>query len=90
MLLDLFWTAFDFSLLYNTLFKIVFIISSAYTVYLMVNEYRPTQDPSVDTFKVEYLIGASAVLGIVFPYSYTPTEVCLLLFGAPHIQAKSA
>lgn len=41
----------------------------------MVNDYKPTQDPNSDTFKVEYLIAGSAVLGLVFPYKWTPTEV---------------
>lgn len=41
----------------------------------MLNDYRPTHDPNQDTFKVEYLIGAAAVLGIIFPYSYTIPEI---------------
>ncbi|KJF60555.1 er lumen protein retaining receptor, variant [Coccidioides immitis RS] len=71
--LDIFWT-FTLSA-YNTIFKILFIASSAYTIYLMINDYKPTQDPNLDTFKVQYLLGASAVLGILFPYSYTPSEI---------------
>lgn len=73
--MDLLWTFYDPSALYNTVFKIIFIASSAYTVYLMLNDYRPTHDPNLDTFKVQYLLGASAVLAILFPYKYTPTEV---------------
>lgn len=76
---DLFWTAFNFDYLYNTVFKIVFIGSSAYTVYLMLNDYKPTHDPNIDTFKVQYLIAGAAVLGLVVPYKYTPTEVSSLL-----------
>lgn len=72
---DLFWTAFDPTSLYNTVFKIVFIGSSGYTIYLMLHDYKPTQDPNLDTFKVQYLLGAAAVLGILFPYTYTPSEV---------------
>ena len=72
---DLFWTAFDSSALYNTTLKIVFIGSSAYTVYLMLNDYKPTHDPNVDTFKVQYLLAASAALGLLLPYKYTPTEM---------------
>lgn len=41
----------------------------------MLNDYRPTHDPNQDTFKVEYLIGAAAVLGLLFPYSYTIPEM---------------
>ena len=41
----------------------------------MVTEYKPTQDPNLDTFKVEYLLGGAAVLGILFPNEYAFTEV---------------
>ena len=61
--------------LWNFCFKIIFIASSAYIVYLMINEYRTTQDPSLDTFKVEYLLAGAAVLGILFPRNYTIIEV---------------
>lgn len=60
---------------YNSLMKIVFIVSSAYTLYLMVTELKPTHDPNIDTFKIEYLIGGSAVLAILFPYKYNLSEM---------------
>ena len=41
----------------------------------MVNDYKPTHDPGTDTFQVQYLLAGSAVLGILFPYKYTPNEV---------------
>ena len=73
-MLDLFWSFTDSA--YNTIFKLLFIGSSAYTLYLMFNEYKPTHDPNLDTFRVEYLLGASALLGLLFPYKYIPSEVC--------------
>lgn len=72
---DLLWTFYEPKSLYNTIFKIIFISTSAYTVYLMLNDYKPTHDPNLDTFKVQYLVGASAVLAILFPYKYTFSEV---------------
>lgn len=30
--------------------------------------YRPTQDPQIDTFKVEYLIVPCAILALIFNY----------------------
>lgn len=72
---DLLWTFYNPSYLYLTIFKIIFISTSAYTVYLMLNDYKPTHDPNLDTFKVQYLLGASAVLAILFPYKYTFSEV---------------
>jgi len=71
--LDLFWTFTDSA--YNTIFKLVFIGSSAYTVFLMLNDYKPTHDPNVDTFNVQYLLGGSAVLAILLPYKYTISEI---------------
>lgn len=62
------------------MFKIVFIASSSYIIYLMLNDYKPTHDPNIDTFKVQYLLGGAAVLGVVFPYKYTPTEVRQAMF----------
>ena len=41
----------------------------------MLVDYKPTHDPNQDTFKVEYLLGGAAVLGIVLPPSYIVTEV---------------
>lgn len=74
---DLFWTFTNSA--YLTIFKLLFISSSAYTVYLMLNDYKPTHDPNIDTFKVQYLLGGSAALAILFPYKYQVTEVGLQL-----------
>ena len=72
--LDIFWTLTTGSL-YNTTFKFLFLAAQSYTLYLMLNDYKPTQDPNIDTFKVEYLLGGSAVLAFLFPYRYEFAEV---------------
>lgn len=72
---DLFWTFFDS--LYLTTFKLLFIGSSAYIIYLMLNDYKPTHDPNIDTFKVQYLLGISAILAVLFPHDYRFSEVGL-------------
>lgn len=71
---DLFWTD-PTKNLWNTCFKIIFIASQSYIIYLMLVDYKPTHDPNQDTFKVEYLLGGAAVLGIVLPPKYQLTEV---------------
>lgn len=71
---DIFWT-FTSGSLWNTTFKILFLASQSYTVYLMLNDYKPTHDPNLDTFRVHYLLGGSAVLAVLFPYRYEFTEV---------------
>lgn len=70
---DLFWTFTDSA--YNTIFKLLFLASSGYTIYLMTNAYKPTHDPNLDTFRVQYLLAGSAVLALIFPYKYTPHEI---------------
>lgn len=61
--------------LYNTIMKLVFLGTSAWIVYLMKGKYRPTQDPQIDTFKVEYLIIPCAILALIFNYKFTVLEV---------------
>ena len=74
MCIDLFWTD-PTKNVWNTFFKIIFIASQAYIVYLMLVDYKPTHDPGQDTFKVEYLLGGALLLGIAWPPRYMPTEV---------------
>ena len=69
--LDLFRT----SSLYNFIFKILFISSQGYTIYLMTTSYKPTNDPNLDTFRVQYLLGFAAVLAVLLPRFYTVMEV---------------
>jgi len=71
--LDLFWTFTDSA--YNTIFKLLFLASSGYTIYVMTTAYKPTHDPNLDTFRVQYLLGGSLVLAVLFPYYYTPAEI---------------
>ncbi|KAG8675754.1 endoplasmic reticulum retention protein [Fusarium poae] len=69
--LDLFST----DSIYNFIFKILFLGSQGYIIYLMTNAYKPTNDPNVDTFRVQYLLAGAAVLAVVFPYHYTFSEI---------------
>ena len=41
----------------------------------MVSSYKPTNDPRLDTLRVEYLLGAAAVLAIITPSKYTFLEI---------------
>jgi len=60
---------------YNSVMKLFFIASSCYILYLMRYRYRPTHDPSIDTFRVEYLLGPCFILGCIFNYKFSPTEI---------------
>ncbi|KAH9920939.1 ER lumen protein retaining receptor-domain-containing protein [Fomitopsis serialis] len=70
--LDLFT---DYVSLYNSLMKIFFISSSCYVLYMMKVKYRPTNDPSIDTFRVEYLLGPCVVLALIFHYRWLVSEI---------------
>jgi ER lumen protein retaining receptor len=41
----------------------------------MTTSYKPTHDPNLDTFRVQYLLGGSLALALIYPYSYTPSEI---------------
>ncbi|KAK0706381.1 putative HDEL sequence binding protein [Lasiosphaeria miniovina] len=69
--LDLFAT----TSIYNAVFKILFIGAQGYIIYLMVNAYKPTNDPNLDTFRVQYLLGGAAVVAVLFPYEYSLMEI---------------
>lgn len=86
--LDLFT---KFISVYNTVMKIFFIGSSVYILYLMKFKYKATYDANLDTFRIEYLLGASAVMGLAFPHKYTVMEVTswvILGFFLPHFSNK--
>ncbi|KAN0081334.1 ER lumen protein retaining receptor domain containing protein [Tylopilus felleus] len=61
--------------LYNFVMKIFFIASSCYILYLMKYRFRPTHDPSLDTFKIEYLLGPCFVLALIFNYQFSVSEI---------------
>lgn len=70
--LDLFY---EWVSLYNFFMKVFFIASSCYILYLMQYRFRPTHDPSIDTFRAEYLLGPCALLALIFNYRFIFTEV---------------
>jgi ER lumen protein retaining receptor len=60
--------------------KVFFVGSSLYILYLMKFPFRPTHDPNLDTFKVEFLLIGSFVTSMVFNYEYSFSEVpCLTI-----------
>ncbi|KAK0454348.1 probable ERD2-ER lumen protein-retaining receptor [Armillaria ostoyae] len=61
--------------LYNIVMKLFFIFSSCYILYLMRFRFRPTHDPSIDTFRIEYLLGPCVVLSFIFNYKFSFTEI---------------
>jgi len=70
--LDLLWS---YVSLYNEAMKLFFIGSSCYIVYLMRIKFRPTNDPSIDTFRTEYIAIPSFLLALIFNYEFIPSEI---------------
>ncbi|KAF9938641.1 endoplasmic reticulum retention protein [Mortierella antarctica] len=65
----------QFLSLYNTSMKIFFISSSLYIVYLMKIKFKATNDPRLDTFQVQYVIGGAALLSLIANYKFTFQEI---------------
>ncbi|KPM06889.1 ER lumen protein retaining receptor-like protein [Sarcoptes scabiei] len=70
--LDLFT---NFVSIYNTLMKIIFIVSSVATVYLIYAKFKATYDRTHDTFRIEFLIGPSIILALLIRHDFTFLEV---------------
>jgi len=61
---------------YNTSMKLFFILSSWYTIYLIVVKFRPMdEEESTDTFRVEYVLIPCAILASVINYQFTAMEI---------------
>lgn len=75
--LDLFFTKPWHSVLtfYNTIMKILFLSSSAYTIYLIRSRYKHTYDRVHDTFRVEFLFAGSAACALIFHLRLTLFEI---------------
>ncbi|KAF9978547.1 endoplasmic reticulum retention protein [Actinomortierella ambigua] len=70
--LDLFT---NFVSLYNTVMKIFFITSSIYIIYLMKFKFKATNDPRLDTFQVQYLLLATAILAVLINHQFSVREI---------------
>ncbi|ODV91825.1 hypothetical protein CANCADRAFT_76607 [Tortispora caseinolytica NRRL Y-17796] len=66
---------FHYVSLYNTFMKIFFVTSTIYILYLMRVQYKPSHDPNIDTFRIEYIIAPSAVLALIINHGYTLYEI---------------
>ncbi len=71
--LDLFlkWSGY-----YLFFMKLLYIGSSAYICYLMIYKFQSSKrEGTIDTFDVRYILGASAVLALIFNLKYSVVEV---------------
>ena len=55
--------------------KIIFILSSYITIYLMYVKFRSTCDRENDTFRIEFLLLPAIILSLVVNHDTAPLEV---------------
>ncbi|KAM3964415.1 ER lumen protein-retaining receptor [Aphomia sociella] len=60
---------------YNTTMKMVFIVASYATVYLMYVKFKATYDHNHDTFRIEFLLIPSLILALLIHHEFTVMEV---------------
>jgi ER lumen protein retaining receptor len=70
--LDLFTS---FISVYNSLMKILFIVTSYGTLYLIYIKYKVTYDRSHDTFRVEFLLIPSFILSLIINHGFSIIEI---------------
>lgn len=65
----------NFISVYNTTMKLFFLGASFGTVYLMYLKFKATYDTNHDTFRIEFLLGPTAVLALVLNREFTFMEI---------------
>jgi len=65
----------NFISVYNTTMKLFFLGASFGTVYLMYLKFKATYDTNHDTFRIEFLLGPTAVLALVLNHEFTFMEI---------------
>jgi ER lumen protein retaining receptor len=73
--LDLFTT---FISLYNTIMKVIFILSSYAVIFMMYSKFRATYNSSHDTFRMEFLLLPVAGLAVLVNHEFSFLEVCTI------------
>lgn len=70
--LDLFTTYIS---LYNSVMKLVFLVGSGATIYLIYLKFRATYDHNHDSFRIEFLLIPCAILALLINHDFTVMEV---------------
>ncbi|CAD5215500.1 unnamed protein product [Bursaphelenchus okinawaensis] len=70
--LDLFT---NFVSLYNSVMKLFFLSSSIGTVYLIYFKFRATYDRNHDSFRIEFLLIPTALLGLLINHEFSVMEI---------------
>ncbi|KAK9509746.1 hypothetical protein O3M35_006992 [Rhynocoris fuscipes] len=60
---------------YNTIMKIVFLVGSYGTIYLMFIKFKATYDHNHDTFRIEFLILPCIILALLINHDFSLLEI---------------
>ncbi|XP_076750330.1 ER lumen protein-retaining receptor [Xylocopa sonorina] len=60
---------------YNTFMKVIFVVTSIATVFLMYVKFKATYDHNHDTFRIEFLILPTLALALLINHEFTVVEV---------------
>ncbi len=66
---------FSFISIYNTVMKIIFLITAYGTLYLMFIKFRATYDSNHDTFRAEFLVIPAVGLALLVNHEFSVLEV---------------
>ncbi|XP_073997345.1 ER lumen protein-retaining receptor [Rhodnius prolixus] len=60
---------------YNTVMKIVFLVASYGTLYLMFLKFKATYDHNHDTFRIEFLVLPCVILALLINHDFSALEI---------------
>ena len=66
---------FNFISIYNTVMKIIFLITAYGTLYLMFIKFKATYDANHDTFRAEFLVIPAVGLALLVNHEFSVLEV---------------
>ena len=67
----------NFVSVYNTVMKVVFLLSILATCYLIFFKFRATYDSNHDAFRAEFLVIPTAGLAVLVNHEFSVLEVCV-------------
>lgn len=65
---------------YNSVMKVIFIVSSIATCYLIFFKFRATYDSNHDAFRAEFLVIPTAGLALLVNHEFSVMEVCQCVY----------
>ena len=65
----------NFISIYNTVMKVIFLVSAYATLYLMFLKFRATYDSNHDTFRAEFLVIPAVGLALLVNHEFSVLEV---------------